>query len=334
MANRFLLPILLLLLLSLFLLNIGLGTVSISPLEVLKVLFSEEGKESSSAIILNYRMPQALTACLAGLSLGVAGLLMQTLFRNALAGPSVLGISSGASLGVALVMLAGVGLGHWSGKLMVVFGAVLGAGAVLFFVVSIARRVSSGATLLIVGLMMGYLVSAMVSILQHFSTKEALQSFVFWGFGSFSKVTWADMPILASVVGFGLMLSIFLLKPLNGLLLGEAYARSMGIEVNKVRSMVILSSGILTAVITAYCGPIAFLGLAVPHFARLLIRNSNHRILLPTTALVGACLGLACNLVARVPGSSMSLPLNAVTSMVGAPLVIFLVLGARKRIQG
>jgi len=324
-------------LIFMFLLSISLGSVDIPVADVIAILTGSEPQRATwTAIVLKFRLPKALTAVLAGAALSTAGLMMQTLFRNPLAGPFVLGISSGASLGVALVVLsAGVGgvtllagLGAF-GSLGIAVAASLGAGLVLSLVVLVSRRVDSTMTLLILGLMFGYATSALVSVLLYFSDAERVQAYISWTFGTFSNVTWSQMRILMPTVLFALILAYFLAKPLNALLLGEAYARSMGLTVDRARFWIIVSSAILGGVITAFCGPIIFLGVAVPHLCRSIFGSSDHRVLLPAVMLLGAILALAADLVAHLPGSQITLPLNAITSLIGAPVVIWVVLSQR-----
>lgn len=274
---------------------------------------------------------------LAGAALGVSGLMMQTLFRNPLADPYILGVSSGASLGVALVVMVTEGLG-WNllferagimGSTALVVAATLGSAIVLGVVLSFARRVESNTTLLIIGIMFGYLASALVNILMQFSMEHQMQRYVTWTFGSFGSVTWRQMNLFAPALAAGIALALALIKPLNALLLGDSYARSMGVNVRRVRFWIIVSAAILAGAVTAYCGPIAFLGIAIPHLCRMLWRTSDHRELLPATILMGAALALFADRVAQVPGSQVALPLNSVTSLIGAPVVIAVILRRR-----
>lgn len=320
-----------------FLLSISLGSVTIPLGDVMKVLFGGEAQKATwTAIVLQFRLPKALTAMLAGAALAVSGLQMQTLFRNPLAGPFVLGVSSGASLGVALVVL-GVGAGSASllaglsllGNLGVIAAASLGAGAVMGMVLVVARRVPDSMTLLILGMLFGYATSGLVSILLYFAISERVQTYVLWTFGSFGKVTWGQMIVFAPTILFALAIGFLLVKPLNALLLGEAYARSMGLNVSRARLGIVVSASVLAGVVTAFCGPIAFLGVAVPHLCRSLFNTSDHRLLLPGVSLLGAVLALLTDLIAHMPGSSITLPLNAVTSLVGAPVVAWVILRRR-----
>ena len=325
------------LLLALFLLRLMIGSVSIPLSDVIHVLLGgETSKASWTQIVRDFRMPHALTAVLAGASLSIAGLMMQTLFRNPLAGPFVLGVSSGASLGVALVvlsagtvggtLLAGIGFGV---DLSIAFAASAGAALTLFVVVFIARSVQGAMTLLIVGLMVGYLTSALVSLLLYFSIPEQIQAYVRWTFGSFGGVTWREMRILAPVTLAGLALAFSLSKSLNALLLGEGYARSMGLNVQRARTGIVVSTALLAGAVTAYCGPIGFVGIAVPHLARSLFNTSDHRILFPATTLLGAIVALTAALIAQMPGTQTILPLNPITAMLGAPVVIWVILRQR-----
>lgn len=317
----------------LFVLNLLLGTVKIPIGEVLSILLSPAsagGGETSVAsnIIWSSRVPQALTALVAGAGLAVSGLQMQTVFRNPLAGPSVLGISNGASLGVALVVLmsgrlGGVALSRlgYLGDVAMSIAAIVGALAVMALIVWVAQRVQSGVTLLIIGVMIGYLANAVIGVLKFFSNEEDIKAYVVWGLGSFARVSGDQMVLFVVLMAILLPLSMLLVKTMNLLLLGDAYAKNLGLNLGRARSLVILSSGVLVAIVTAYCGPIMFIGLAVPHLARALFRTSDHRILMPATLLTGAALALLCNLIARMPGFEGALPVNSVTALVGAPVI-------------
>ncbi len=285
-------------------------------------------------IVLALRLPRPIAAILAGAALGVSGLQMQTLFRNPLAGPYVLGLSSGASLGVAFVMLAAgafglalplAGMGAWT----IALAALAGAAGVLALVSLAATRVDDSATLLIIGLMFAAFTSAVVALLQFYAEAERVQAFLFWTFGSLAGVHWEQMPVFALLIGAGLVGAILLVKPLNAFLLGARYAESMGVPVRRTRLLVFLSTSALAGGVTAFCGPISFIGLAVPHLARVCVQTSDHRTLLPATALMGAVVLVACDLIARVPGSTLTLPLNAVTALVGAPVVVWVLLKGR-----
>ena len=321
----------------LFLLSISLGSVRIPVADVVTILTGgEPAKATWADIVLKFRLPKAITATLAGAALAVAGLQMQTLFRNPLADPYVLGISAGAGLGVALVVLlagaSGVaflaGLGTW-GDFGIALAASLGAALVLLLVIAVARRVSNSMTLLILGLMFGYITGAVVSVLLYFSAAERIQSYILWTFGTFGTVTWGQMKIFAPSLLLALAAAGLMAKPLNALLLGETYARSMGLPVVRTRNLIIGSAAVLAGVVTAFCGPIAFLGIAVPHLCRSLFDTSDHRLLLPSVMLMGAVLALAADLIAYMPGSQITLPLNAVTALIGAPVVIWVILRQR-----
>ena len=322
------------LIVSLFMLNIWYGSVSISWLDVWDtLLFNDSVSNSSKIIIIQYRLPQAITALSVGIGLSIAGLLLQTTFTNPLAGPSVLGISAGASLGVALVVLLGgvklVGASVLFGDMAIVLASFTGALVVLTIIVFVSRKVGNAVTVLIIGIMIGYLVSAVVGTLQFFSSSEDLHAFILWGLGSFSKTTITQSVSIFVVTIAISIVSILFIKPLNAFLLGRQYALSSGFNVKLMQSVFILISGFLIALGTAFTGPIAFIGLAVPHIARTIFRTSNHTVLLPAVILIGAALTLGCNLVSKLPGYDASLPINAVTSMVGAPIVIWVIIKGR-----
>ena len=318
--------------LGLFFLDISLGSVYIPIEEVFNILVGGEIEKSSwQNIILKFRVPRALTAIAVGAALAVSGLQMQTLFRNPLAGPFVLGISSGASLGVALLMLAGSlftttfftsGLGDW----LTVIAASLGSGLVLLLVVAVSTRVRDSMTLLIIGLMFGSLTGAIVSILQYFSTGEEIQLYLFWTFGSLGGLDINELKVLGIIVVIGLAVTVAIIKPLNALLLSENYARNLGVNIKTSRLLIILSTSLLAGSVTAFCGPIAFIGLAVPHLARLLFNTSDHKVLMPAAALTGIIVMLVCDIISQVPGSQSILPINAITSLLGAPVVIWIIL--------
>ncbi|MBI9036335.1 MAG: iron ABC transporter permease [Bacteroidales bacterium] len=324
-----------------FLLNITLGSVKIPLQSVLNILIGLDIEKSTwTNIILKSRLPQTITALLAGSGLAVAGLIMQTFFRNPLAGPSVLGISSGSSLGVALVLLLAGQIGDVSlssmglaGDLGVTFAAFFGAIFVLVLMLFMAGKTQNNVTLLIIGMMIGYGVSALVSILKFYSHKDDLHAFVIWGMGSFAGVSQSDLLIFAPMCLLGLILAFAFIKPLNALLLGENYASNLGVNVLKIRWILVMISGLLVAIITAYTGPIAFIGLAVPHLCRSLFLTSDHKVLIPGVLLTGALIALACNLIARMPGFDSALPINAVTSLFGAPVVIWVIM-KKKSIAG
>ncbi|MBH8577568.1 iron ABC transporter permease [Nostocaceae cyanobacterium CENA369] len=317
-----------------FLLDLALGSVSIPIHEVINILLGQEPEKATWAnIILKFRLPKALTATLAGAALGVSGLQMQTLFKNPLAGPFVLGISSGASLGVALVvltasamtptLLADLGIISDFG---LVIAASLGAALVLGMMLVVSRRVQETMTLLILGLLFGYATSAIVSILLQFSSKERIQSYIMWTFGSFSGVTWKQLIVLIPVIVLSLLTAVLQSKSLNALLLGESYARSLGLTVQKTRFSIITSASILAGVITAFCGPIAFLGVAIPHLCRSLFMTSDHRMLIPSVIIMGAILALIADLFSQLWVSQMVLPLNAITALIGTPVVTWVIL--------
>lgn len=317
-----------------FVLVLAAGSVQIPLDQLIHILLGGEPDRASwGNIVLKFRLPKALTAMFAGMALGVSGLMMQTFFRNPLAGPFVLGVSSGASLGVALVvlatgsvgglLLAGLGL---TGDLLLAFAAAVGAGLTMAIVLLVASRIRSSMTLLILGLMFGYLVSAMVSLLLYFSVPERIQAYINWTFGTFAGVTWDQMPILVGVVVAGLVIAFLLTKSLNALLLGEDYAQSLGLNIMLTRVAIVTSTALLAGAVTAFCGPIGFVGIAVPHLCRSIFNSSDHRILVPATVLMGGIVALIASLIAEVPGNNLVLPLNAVTALMGAPVVIVVIL--------
>ena len=308
------------------------GSVHLSLAEVWNALLHPGADTAIGTIVWRVRLPEIATAAFAGAGLAAGGLLMQTLFRNPLAGPGVLGITSGSGLGVALVLLARP-LWAWMPlpqDLMMTVAALLGAIAVLLLIVFADRRVGDGITLLIMGLMVGYLCSALVSVLQAASGAEALKGYVLWGMGSFGGMDLPRLPWIMLPVAAGLVVAITLIKPLNALLIGDDQARSMGVPVDRVRRIAIWTTGVLAGTITAFCGPIAFLGLATPHVARAFLRTSDHRALMPGSILLGAVLALGCDLFVRTSASGTLLPLNAVTSLLGAPVVLWVLLRGRK----
>ena len=327
--------LLLLLIVLLLVANLLVGSVAIPAGEVLRILMGEDaGRESWHYIVWEARLPQALTALLAGSALAVCGLLLQTAFRNPLAGASVLGVNSGAGLGVAVVMLllggsiTAAGF-SFSGFFSILLGAFAGAMAVMALILFFSTLVRSHVMLLIIGLMVGYLVSSVVSLLNFLATAEGVQSYMVWGMGNFGGVSLRQLPAFASVVLLGLAGALLLIKPLNALLLGERYAENLGVRVRRVRHALLAVVGVLTAVTTAFCGPVLFIDLAVPHIARLLLGTANHRILLPATLLAGGAVALACNLVCLLPGEAGLIPLNAVTPLIGAPIVIYVIVSQR-----
>lgn len=315
----------------LLMLNLLVGSVSIPTQDVLAILTGQDvGKPSWQFIILQSRLPQALTALLCGAALSTSGLLLQTSFQNPLAGPSIFGINSGAALGVALVMLllggsVSTALFSVGGAWAVLLAAFVGAMAVTGIIFMFAQWVKSSVMLLIIGMMIGYLASSAIALLNFFATQEGVKSFTMWGMGNFGGVSLSQLPMFTGAVMIGLMGSVLLIKPLNALLLGETYARNLGVNVRTMRSWLLVITGWLTAVTTAYCGPVAFIGLAVPHLARLVIGTDNHLQLLPITMAMGALIALLCQLVCVLPGSQGILPLNAVTPLIGAPVIIYII---------
>jgi len=321
----------------LFLLNLWYGSVLIPWDNVLSVLSGGESEGSNSIIVMQYRLPQAITALSVGAALGLSGLFLQTLFNNPLAGPSVLGISSGASFGVALVVLsgsfAGVDLlmpGLIYGQFILIAAALLGAFAVLMIIIFVSSRIANIVVVLIIGIMIGYAINAMVGVLQFFSRSMELQAYVLWGLGSFSKTSLMQSLSLSAIVFMLVAISFVFPNSLNVLLLGKNYARSMGVNTNRLQLIILIIAGLLISLATAFAGPIAFLGLAIPHIARNFFNTSNHRILLPAVVVLGALVALFCNLVAKLPGYDTSLPINAVTSMIGAPIVIWVIVKRAK----
>lgn len=327
------------LLIVLFLIGLAYGTVRI-PLGEVKNILLGYGSENIAwqNIVLQSRLPQVITALLAGSALATSGLLLQTLFRNPLAGPSILGISDGANLGVAAVMLYFGGTMSQmtdlpvSGYVAIIMAAMIGAGAILGLIIYFSTKVKSNVMLLIIGIMIGYLASSLISILNYYASSDKVHAFVMWGMGSFASVSMEQISWFAGFTIFGLLLAIMLIKPLNALLLGEHYAANLGIHIKRTRIIILLCTGILTAVTTAFCGPISFIGLAVPHVARLLLGTSNHKTLVPVTMMTGAAVALLCNELMVVPGSNNILPLNAVTPILCAPVIIYVIIN-RKNIQ-
>ena len=324
-----------LLIIVLFVLNLVMGSVNIPVGDVFSILMGDRSlKPSWQFIVLESRLPQAITATLCGGALAVSGLMLQTAFRNPLAGPSVFGINSGAGLGVALVMLllgGGLSVGSLqvSGFAAVLVAAFVGAMAVMALIFFFSTLVRNNVMLLIVGIMIGYITNSAISLLNFFATDEGVKSYMVWGMGSFSGVSMANMPVFAGVTLLGLFASLLLIKPLNALLLGDRYAENLGVDILKVRNWLLIVTGLLTAVTTAFCGPVAFIGLAVPHIARLLLSTDNHRVLLPATILCGAVVALVCNLLCFLPGETGVIPLNAVTPLIGAPVIIYVIASRR-----
>ncbi|GHV14753.1 iron ABC transporter [Bacteroidia bacterium] len=320
-----------------FILSLFLGSVSIPVQAIIQILQGNEvEKQAWTHIILESRLPQAVTALFTGGALAVSGLLLQTAFRNPLADSGILGISSGANLGVALViLLIGNSIGSVGGfdlsySMSIVLGAFLGASLILIAIMGFASVIKNNIMLLIIGIMVGYLTSSIISILKFWSTNENAYSFMIWGMGNFSGVSFAQLPFYCSIISLGLLMSILLIKPLNALLLGERYAANLGVNIKLIRFLLLLCAGLLTAITCAFCGPVAFIGLAVPHIARLLLGTSNHKSLLPVTILIGSAMALLCNLICVLPGAAGVLPLNAITPVFGAPVIIYVILNQKK----
>ena len=315
----------------LFALNLLMGSIKIPASDVLSILLGDETQKASwRFIILESRLPQAITAILCGGALAVSGLMLQTAFRNPLAGPSIFGINSGAGLGVALVMLLmggsiSAGSVSISGFVAILVAAFIGAMAVMAVIFFFSSIVRNNVMLLIIGIMIGYISNSAISLLNFFATDEGVKSYMVWGMGSFGGVSMKTMPVFATMTIAGLIGSLLLIKPLNALMLGDRYAENLGINILRTHNWLLVVTGILTAVTTAFCGPVAFIGLAVPHIARLLLTTDNHRVLLPATILCGAVIALVCNLICFLPGESGVIPLNAVTPIMGAPVIIYVI---------
>ena len=336
--NTYKLPFLALILLLIicFMANISLGSVHIPLKDVFNSLIGLKTQQDSwQHIVLNYRLPKAITAILVGSGLGISGLLMQTLFRNPLAGPFVLGISSGASLGVALVILGSslfggilttILISKWS----IVIAASSGSFLVLLAVLITSLKVRDTMAILIIGLMFASITAAIVSVLSYFGSAQQLQQYIFWGFGSLGNLSWNELLIFSLIYGLGVMVTIASIKSLNTLLLGQNYAKSLGLNIKKSRLSIIISTSLLAGTITAFAGPIAFIGLAIPHLTRQIFNTSNHKILLPAVFLIGAIVLLICDSIAQIPNSDYTLPINAITSLIGAPVVIWLLVRKRK----
>ena len=316
--------------------NLFFGSVNIPAEAVIRTLFGQEVEKASwSFIIWEARIPQAITALLCGAALAGSGLMLQTAFNNPLAGPSILGINSGASLGVAMVMLLGGGTiatagVTLSGFFSIVLGAFIGSMVVMGVILFFSTLIKSNIMLLITGIMIGYITSSAISLLNFFATAEGVHSYMIWGMGNFSGVSLEQMPYFASFTLAGLILSILLIKPLNALLLGNRYAENLGVNIKRTRNLLLISTGILTAVTTAFCGPVSFIGLAVPHIARLILGTSNHNSLLPVTLLTGSAVALLCSLICILPGESGIIPLNAVTPVLGAPVILYVIVNQRR----
>lgn len=316
----------------LFLANILFGSVSIPADAVINILLGNESEKASwNYIVVESRLPQAITALLSGMALSVSGLMLQTAFRNPLADPSIFGISSGAGLGAAFVMLLfggtmTAGQVSFSGYAAVFFGAFLGAMAVMAVVFAFSLLVRNSAMLLIVGIMIGYIASSAISLLNFFATEEGVKSYLVWGLGSFGGVSMRQLPLFTTVTILSLLSSLLLIKPLNIIQLGRSYAENLGIRTHVVRNCLLVITGLLTAVVTSFCGPVSFIGLAVPHLSRMMIRTSHHGILMPVTMLTGSVVALFCNLISALPSSAGLIPLNAITPVLGAPVVIFVIM--------
>ncbi|MDA0176977.1 iron ABC transporter permease [Mesoflavibacter profundi] len=321
-----------------FILNISLGSVQISFSTIIDSFLVKSSEFSNQEyIIQNYRLPKAITAILVGSGLGISGLLMQTLFKNPLAGPFVLGITSGASLGVALVILGSSVFGGFLAAFLIskwslVIAASLGSFLVLLLVILVSNKVRDTMAILIIGLMFGSITAAIVSVLSYFSTAEQLQQYIFWGFGSLGDLDWNEVTLFLILYSLGLVFTIASIKALNTLLLGDNYAKSLGINLKRSRLIIILATSLLAGTITAFAGPIAFIGLAIPHVTRQLFKTSNHQVLIPAVLLIGAIIMLICDCIAQLPNSEYTLPINAITALIGAPVVIWLLVRQRKMI--
>lgn len=324
-----------LMLLFFFAANLFWGSITIPGSEVLSALLGGEcSRDVWRVVVLETRLPQALTALLAGAAISVAGLLLQTLFRNPLAGPEVLGVNSGAGLGVAVVMLlsgSAIAAGELAlgGYFAVLAGAFAGALLIMFIILLLAAALRNNLYLLIAGVAVSYITSSAITLLNYFATSEGVHSYMVWGMGSFGGVPISQMSFFAPLVLLLLFVSLLMAKPLNAMMLGDAYAGNLGVNVKAVRALSLCVAGMLAAVVTAFCGPVSFIGLAVPHLARLLLRSNNHRVLLPSTMLIGGAVALLCNIACQLPGESGLLPLGAITPLVGAPVIIYVVLKSR-----
>lgn len=319
------------LIIFLFIINLVLGSIRIPALDVFRILMGDEGEKASwRFIVMESRLPQAITAMLCGGALAVSGLMLQTAFRNPLAGPSIFGINSGAGLGVALVMLLlggsiSAGSVSISGFVAILIAAFIGAMSVMAVIFFFSNIVRNNVMLLIIGIMIGYISNSAISLLNFFATDEGVKSYMVWGMGSFGGVSMKTMPVFASITILGLIGAMLLIKPLNALMLGDRYAENLGINILRTRNWLLIVTGLLTAITTAFCGPVAFIGLAVPHIARLLLTTDNHRVLLPATILCGAVIALICNMICFLPGEEGVIPLNAVTPIMGAPVIIYVI---------
>lgn len=314
---------------GLFLCNLFYGTVSIPKNTVIDILFGREAKHDVwESIVLQSRLPQAITALLSGAALSVSGLLLQTMFRNPLAGPSILGISSGANLGVAIVMLYSGGIigQNFSGHFSVIVAAFAGSITVLLLILYFSIRIRNSELVMIIGIIIGYLASAGIAALNSMAASDSIRSYVLWGMGSFSDVHNSELPLYSITILSGLFFSLLLIKPLNALLLGDNYAANLGVNILNIRICILLITGYLTATVTAYCGPVTFIGLIVPHIARMLSGTSNQKTLLPSTILAGAIVALLCNLMTVIPFGKSLLPLNAITPFIGAPVIVYVIM--------
>lgn len=332
-SRSYLFIVMLIMLVAVFAANLFFGAVHIPASEVWSAILNDDDS-ISGYIVKENRFPNALTAMLAGASLAVTGLMLQTAFRNPLAGPSILGISSGAGLGVAIIMLAmggviAIGNSVIGGYAAVIVAAIAGSLLITGLLTVISIRVRSSLLLLIVGIMTGYLTSSIVTLLSSLTNAQSLQGYVLWGMGSFNQVSSTQLPWFSGLVILGLVASLMLAKPLNILLLGDNYAHNLGVKVDKVKTWLLLVTGILTAIVTAYCGPIAFIGMAMPHVARMIFRSDDHWVLMPATMLIGSVVALGCNVVSVLPDNSV-IPLNALTPIVGVPVILYVILTARR----
>lgn len=321
----------------LFVLNLVLGAVKIPLPDIINIILGKNtGHESWKYIILNTRLPQAITATLCGSALAVSGLLLQTAFRNPLAGPSIFGINSGAGLGVAIIMLLSggsltAGSVSISGFLAIITAAFGGAAIVMAILLLFSSFVKNDVMLLIIGIMIGYISSSAISLLNFFATKEGVHSYMIWGLGNFGGVSMSQIPLFSILTATGLLCSLLLIKPLNAVLLGEQYAENLGVNTLRLRNKLLIVTGLLAAMTTAFCGPISFIGLAVPHIARIALNTDNHRQLIPGTILSGAATALLCNIICLLPGENGIIPLNAVTPMMGAPVIIYVIMKGKKK---
>lgn len=334
-GRSLLFPLLIVLVGVAFIGDLFTGNASIPLSDAWAALIGSSGDAIVDEIIRNYRLPKAITAVIAGMALSTSGLLMQTLFRNPLAGPDVLGVSAGAGLGVALLtLLSGTVVYPFIsslGGMAQVIAAIAGAGVVLFLILGVSARIKDSVTILVLGMIFGYVASAIVTVLQSFADPDSLKVFVTWTFGSMGSVTWNKMPLLLATVIPGLAIAFFLIKPLNTLLLGEHYAASTGLNIKRTRFIIISIAAIVTGAVTAFTGPIAFVGVVIPHFARALFGTVNHKTILPSTLLLGSFLMLVCDILSQLPIANRTLPINAVTALFGAPMIVWIVL-KRKRL--